>query len=338
MLVLGIETSCDETSVALVENGKNIRANIVSSQIDLHRKYGGVVPEIASRAHIEAFLPVLDEAFETAGCTIDDVDVIATTYGPGLVGALLMGVTAAKAIALSTGKPLMAVNHMHGHIYATFLEHSEQIQFPALAMVVSGGHTCLVYMKDHMKFKVLGSTIDDAAGEAFDKVGKKLNLPYPAGPQIDRLAKAGDPKAVAFPRAWLDKDKFEFSFSGLKTSVVRYLETHPLGSDEVTLEDICASFQQAVIDVLVKKTIRAAKQYSVKSVLLCGGVAANSALREQLEQACIKHKFNMYKPKMAFCTDNGAMIANAGYYMALSGCEPAGMDLNAYATLDITRE
>jgi N6-L-threonylcarbamoyladenine synthase len=334
MLILGIETSCDETSVAIVEDGQKVHANIILSQIDLHKKYGGVVPEIASRAHIKTFIPVLEEALNTAGKSIEDIDMIAVTCGPGLVGALLMGVTAAKSIALSHNIPLMAVNHLHGHIYATFIENPE-IEFPALAFVVSGGHTSLVEMPSHMQFKEIGSTMDDAAGESFDKVGKKLGLPYPAGPHIDRLSKSGRPDAVDFPRAMMKQDNYDFSFSGLKTAVIRFLETHPAGSNGITLQDITASFQQAVIDVLVHKAIRAAHNMQARSILLCGGVAANSALRTQLEEAAAKEGLKLYKPSLKLCTDNGAMIATAGYFMHQTGMPLASLDLNAYATLDI---
>ncbi len=334
MLILGIETSCDETSVAIVEDGRIVHANIILSQIDLHKKYGGVVPEIASRAHIKTFLPVLKEALDTAGKKIEDIDLIAVTYGPGLVGALLMGVTAAKTISLSHNIPLMAVNHLHGHIYATFIENPG-IEFPALAFVVSGGHTSLIEMPGHMQFKEIGSTMDDAAGESFDKVGKKLGLPYPAGPYIDRLAKSGRPDAVKFPRAMMKQDNFDFSFSGLKTAVIRHLESHPLGSDGITLEDITASFQQAVIDVLTHKSLNAARKMQAKSLLLCGGVAANSGLRSQLSAAAEKEGIRMYMPSLKLCTDNGAMIAAAGYYMHQAGMPTASLELNAFATLDI---
>lgn len=345
MRILGIETSCDETSIAIVDDGKTVLSNIVLSQIDLHQKYGGVVPEIASRAHLQTFLPVLEESLAKAQCTMKDIDAIAVTYGPGLVGALLMGVTAAKAIALLQNIPIMAVNHLHGHIYAAFLENPD-IEFPLVCLIVSGGHTTLVYMQEHGKFIHLGSTFDDAAGEAFDKIGKRLGLDYPSGPHVDRLAKNGNPNAIQFPRPLLpirhsreggnpDSDRYDFSFSGLKTAVVRYLEKYPVDSNGNSLENITASFQQAVVDVLVEKTFTAAQDNNAKSVIVCGGVAANSALRHQLIAKFKTQNSKLYIPKIGLCTDNAAMIATAGYYQIQAGYPYADWDLEAVATVPI---
>ena len=336
MRILGIETSCDETSVAIVEDGKTILSNVILSQIDLHQKYGGVVPEIASRAHLQTFLPVLEESLSNAKCKLEDIDAIAVTYGPGLVGALLMGVTAAKSIALLQNIPIMAVNHLHGHIYAAFLENSH-IKFPVVVLIVSGGHTSLVYMPEHVKYVHLGSTFDDAAGEAFDKVGKYLGLEYPAGPHVDKLAVNGNSNAISFPRPLLDKDNYDFSFSGLKTAVIRYLEKHPIDSRNNTLENITASFQQAVVDVLVGKVYNAALDKNVKSIIVCGGVAANSALRNQMNSKLKTQntKINLYIPSLGLCTDNAAMIATAGYYQYKAGYPPANWDLEAVATIPI---
>jgi N6-L-threonylcarbamoyladenine synthase len=334
MRILGIETSCDETSVAIVDDGKTILSNIVLSQIDLHQKYGGVVPEIASRAHLQTFLPVLEESLAKANCTMKDIAAIAVTNGPGLVGALLMGVTAAKSIALLQNIPIMAVNHLHGHIYAAFLENPE-IEFPLVCLIVSGGHTTLVYMPEHVKFVHLGSTFDDAAGEAFDKVGKRLGLDYPSGPHVDRLAKNGNPNAIQFPRSYLEKGSYDFSFSGLKTAVVRYLEKHPVDSNGNSLENITASFQQAVVDVLIEKTFNAAIEKDAKSVIVCGGVAANSALRHQLTSKFKTQNAKLYIPRPGLCTDNAAMIAAAAYYQIQAGYPYAGWDLDAVATVPI---
>ncbi len=334
MRILGIETSCDETSVAIVDDGKIILSNIVLSQINLHQKYGGVVPEIASRAHLQTFLPVLEESLAKAECTIKDMDALAVTYGPGLVGALLMGVTAAKSIALLQNIPIMAVNHLHGHIYAAFLENPD-IEFPLVCLIVSGGHTTLVYMPEHVKFVHLGSTFDDAAGEAFDKVGKRLGLDYPSGPHVDRLAKSGNSNAIQFPRSYLEKGSYDFSFSGLKTAVIRYLEKHPVDMNGNSLENITASFQQAVVDVLVEKTYSAAEDKEAKSVIVCGGVAANSALRQQLTSKFKNQRSKLYIPQPGLCTDNAAMIATVGYYQIQAGYPYAGWDLDAVATIPI---
>ncbi|MCX7919861.1 MAG: tRNA (adenosine(37)-N6)-threonylcarbamoyltransferase complex transferase subunit TsaD [bacterium] len=332
MLILGIESSCDETAVAVVKDGTTIISNIVLSQVDLHQKYGGVVPEIASRAHLNTVLPILQEALDIAQCDLRDIDAIAVVQGPGLVGSLLIGITVAKSIRLTHSIPMMAVNHLHAHIYASFIDHQE-ISFPLVALVVSGGHTDLFYMPKHCTYEWLGKTYDDAAGEAFDKVGKILGLGYPAGPEIDRLAKQGNPNAIKFPRPYLEEYGFDFSFSGLKTSAVYYLKKHPLGLEAVNLEDICASFQQAVVDVLVKKTIDAAIQKKVQGIIVSGGVAANSHLRNQMTKAAQKHNLSLWIPSPKLCTDNAAMVAAAGYYQIQAGYPYAGYDMNAVANL-----
>ncbi|MDI6783304.1 MAG: tRNA (adenosine(37)-N6)-threonylcarbamoyltransferase complex transferase subunit TsaD [bacterium] len=332
MLILGIETSCDETAAAVVENGSAIRSNIVLSQIDLHQKYGGVVPEIASRAHLNTILPIVQEAIDNAGCKFEDIDAIAVVNGPGLVGALLVGITIAKSIGFTYRKPLVAVNHLHAHIYAAFLEHPD-ISFPLIALVVSGGHTDLIYMPEHCQYEWLGKTYDDAAGEAFDKVGKVLGLGYPAGPEIDKLAKPGKPNAVEFPRPYLKEYGSDFSFSGLKTAAIYYLRKHPLGSEKITLADFCASFQQAVIEVLVKKTIDVAITKKVKGVIVSGGVAANSGLRKYMTEAAKQQKLFLWIPSPKFCTDNAVMVATAGYYQIQTRFPYAGLDLNAVANL-----
>lgn len=307
-VILGVETSCDETAAAVVVGGSEVRSSVVSSQIDLHARFGGVVPEIASRAHAELVVPVITEALGEAGMTGADVDVVAATYGPGLIGALLVGVSAAKAYATVWDVPFVAVNHLEAHLYASLLE-SPALEFPAVVLLVSGGHTILVSVEAPTRYTVLGQTLDDAAGEAFDKVARFLGLGYPGGPVIDRIAKAGDPTAVAFPRAMRD-GSFDFSFSGLKTSVVNYVRKHP----DVTTEDIAASFQAAVVDVLVNKTLAAARQLHARSICLGGGVAANSALRTRIADVGESEGFGVYLPSLAFCTDNAAMIASAAWH------------------------
>ncbi|MFZ4517221.1 MAG: tRNA (adenosine(37)-N6)-threonylcarbamoyltransferase complex transferase subunit TsaD [Microthrixaceae bacterium] len=307
-LVLGIETSCDETAAACVRGGGDVLSSVVSSQVDLHARYGGVVPEIASRAHNELIIPVTARAMVEAGVEGDRVDAVAATTGPGLVGALLVGVSAAKALALAWDVPFVAVNHLEAHLYAAFLEDPE-LQLPMVVLLVSGGHTLLVLMEDHGRYRLLGQTLDDAAGEAFDKVARFLGLGYPGGPAIDRVAMDGDPDAVAFPRALMDGG-LDFSFSGLKTAVVNHVRAHP----EVSTEDVAASFQAAVVDVLVAKARAAAREVGAGALALGGGVAANSLLREQFLTACTEDGLHAFLPSRSMCTDNAAMIAAAGWY------------------------
>jgi N6-L-threonylcarbamoyladenine synthase len=304
--VLGIETSCDETAAAVVADGATVLSSVVSSQVDLHARFGGVVPEIASRAHVEVLNPVVAEAMVEAG--VERPDAVAATVGPGLIGSLLVGVATAKALALVWNVPFVGVNHLEGHLYASFLEEPS-LDLPLLVLLVSGGHTMLIHMEDHGRYRLLGQTIDDAAGEAFDKVARYLGLGYPGGPAIDKLAVEGDPNAIAFPRSMLDQG-YDFSFSGLKTSVVRYVKAHP----DVRTADVAASFQAAVVDVLVTKARRAAADIGAPGVCLAGGVAANSQLRDQLVLACKEDGRRAFVPSRAMCTDNAAMIAAAGWW------------------------
>jgi len=316
MICLGIETSCDETSVSLLENGTKIHTNLISSQIEVHRPYGGVVPEIASRKHLENLNVLLEEALQESRVSWKDITMVAVTRGPGLVGALLVGVAAAKSISLSLNIPLVGVNHLVGHVYANFLEHPE-LQFPFLGLIVSGGHTILVHMEKHLEWKRLGETRDDAAGEAFDKVARILDLGYPGGPIIDKLAKNGNPKAIHFPRAMLSADSLDFSYSGLKTSVMNAKRTGQL--DAFSLEDRCASFQAAAVDPLIEKTRRAILQTGVKTLVLAGGVACNSRLREEMKNLAERYKVTLFYPSPKLCTDNAAMIACAGTYQYQNG-------------------
>ncbi len=325
-IILGIETSCDETAVAVVKNGTEILANVVASQIESHKRFGGVVPEIASRHHVEAITIVLEEALEKAGVTYEDIDAIAVTEGPGLVGALLIGVNAAKAIAFAHDIPLVGVHHIAGHIYANRLV--QEMKFPLLSLVVSGGHTELVYMEEHGSFKVLGETRDDAAGEAYDKVARTLNLPYPGGPHIDRLAQEGSP-VIKLPRAWLEEGSYDFSFSGLKSAVINTVHNAQQRGEKIEPADLAASFQSAVIDVLITKTVNAVKELPVKQVVLAGGVAANKGLRQALQEKFAgDSEVELVIPPLSLCTDNAAMIAAAGSVSYEKGIR-SGFNMNA---------
>ncbi len=331
IFVLGIETSCDETAVAIIKNGTEIVTNIVSSQIESHKRFGGVVPEIASRHHVEQVTFVLEEALEQAGMTMDNIDCVAVTEGPGLVGALLIGVNAAKALAFAHNKPLVGVHHIAGHIYANRL--LKEMEFPLLSLVVSGGHTELILMKEHGSFEVIGETRDDAAGEAYDKVARTLGLPYPGGPHIDRLAHEGEP-SIDLPRAWLEEGSYDFSFSGLKSAVINTLHNAKQKGINISPQDLAASFQASVIDVLVTKTLKAVKEHEVEQVLLAGGVAANKGLRAALQEAFEGMDAELIIPPLSLCTDNAAMIAAAGTILFEQG-KRGSMDMNAHPGLDI---
>lgn len=334
MYTLSLETSCDETSAAVLRDGRTILSNIISTQVPIHRKFGGVVPEIASRQHIEYVLPIIKEALDEARITLHDVDYIGVTYGPGLVGALLVGVAAAKALSFALDKPLVGVNHMEGHIFANFLSHPK-LEPPFLALVVSGGHTQLVEVQDYNRFLLLGQTRDDAAGEAFDKIARVMGYPYPGGPQIDALARTGNPHAVVFPQALQEKHNFEFSFSGLKSAVLNYLHTQEQRGKSYNPHDIAASFQQTVVDTLTEKTFAAAEYRGLKTVAVAGGVAANSALAAALTVGAASRGIAVYRPEPILCTDNAAMIGCRAYYLAKAG-HYADLTLNAKPGLAIT--
>ncbi len=331
--ILAIETSCDETAAAVVRNGREVLSNIISSQIELHKLYGGVVPEIASRKHIEKINQVIEEALTEAGMTLEEIDAIGVTYGPGLVGALLVGVAEAKAISFAAGKPLVGVHHIEGHVSANYIENKE-LEPPFLCLIVSGGHTHLVLVKEYGSYEIIGRTRDDAAGEAFDKVARAIGLGYPGGPKIDKLAKEGNKKAIAFPRAHIEDAPYDFSFSGLKSAVLNHINSCEMKQEEINRADIAASFQEAVIDVLVTRTILAARDYGMKKVALAGGVAANSFLRETMAEACRENGLSFYYPSPILCTDNAAMIGAAAYYEYLKGAR-AGLTLNAVPNLKI---
>lgn len=327
MKILAFETSCDETSCAVIEDGRKILSNIISTQVPIHKKFGGVVPEIASRHHIEDVLPVAIEALTEASCDWKDIDAVAVTEGPGLVGALLVGVAAAKAAAWALDKPLIGVNHMEGHIFANFLQNPD-LEPPFLALVVSGGHTMLVVVRDYNTFELLGETRDDAVGEAFDKIARIMGYPYPGGPHIDRLAKQGNPHAIPFPTPLHKEHSFDFSFSGLKSAVINYLHTKEMKKETVSNEDVAASFQYTVVNTLVTKAMEAMEKTKLTTIVLAGGVAANSGLREELKKECDKRNFRMSYPDSILCTDNGAMIGCRAYYMAQIG-DYANLTLNA---------
>ncbi len=334
-IILAIESSCDETAVAIIKNGHEILSNVVSTQIEIHRRYGGVVPEIASRKHLELMNAVVQEALDQAHMTLDDVTHIAVTYGPGLVGALLVGVATAKALAFAAGKPLIGVHHIEGHICANFLM-KQDFHFPLICLVVSGGHTNIIKITDHGQYLLLGQTKDDAAGEAYDKIARAIGLPYPGGPHIEQLAKVGNAAAIELPRAWMGDDSYDFSFSGLKSAVLNYLNKAKMKGEEIIPADVAASFQQAVLDVLVQKTVRAAVENGVDTILLAGGVAANGTLREQLQQAAIAHNIQVHYPPVNFCTDNAAMIGAAAHYKAIKG-DYADLTLNAVPNLSFEK-
>lgn len=329
--ILAIESSCDETAAAVVKNGREVLSNVISSQIALHTLYGGVVPEIASRKHIEKINQVIEEALKDAGVELKDITAIAVTYGPGLVGALLVGVSAAKAISFATGIPLIGVHHIEGHISANYIENKE-LEPPYVCLVVSGGHSHLVVVKDYGEYEIIGRTRDDAAGEAFDKVARAIGLGYPGGPKIDKLSKEGNPEAIRFPRAKVDDNEYDFSFSGLKSAVLNYLNGCQMKGEPICEADVAASFQKAVIDVLVEHGIHAVKKYGYNKFAIAGGVASNSSLRQAFETECAKRNIEFYHPSPIFCTDNAAMIGVAGYYEYIKGVR-SGLELNAVPNL-----
>ena len=330
MHILGIETSCDETAAAVVTDGREIRSNIVASQIELHAKYGGIVPELASRQHVEAINYIVDQAMDEAGVRFDELTAIAVTNRPGLIGALLVGVAAAKSLAYCHNLPLLGINHVEGHIYANFMEH-QALSFPHICLTVSGGHTLLVEVQEGWRYEILGTTQDDAAGEAYDKVAQYLGLGFPGGKVIDDLAKEGDSDAIRFPRPMLERDNYQFSFSGIKTAVRFFIEKARDSETLPAVADIAASFQAAVVDVLVGKTIRAAKAKNAKAITLTGGVAANRQLRESMRRAGEEFGAEVYYPPIQLCTDNGAMIAGVAYQKYQEGLRDT-LDLNAYAS------
>lgn len=333
VLILAIESSCDETAASVVKNGRTILSNVISSQIKLHTLYGGVVPEIASRKHIEKINQVIQQALDEAQVTLDDLDAIGVTYGPGLVGALLVGVAEAKAISYAKGLPLVGVHHIEGHVSANYIEHPE-LEPPFLCEIISGGHTHLVIVKDYGEFQILGRTRDDAAGEAFDKVARAIGLGYPGGPKIDKLSGEGNPEAIAFPRAHLEDAPYDFSFSGLKSAVLNYLNKCRMTGTKIVEADVAASFQKAVIDVLVGNAIRAAKDYHMEKLAIAGGVASNQHLRAAMEEACKREGIAFYYPSPVYCTDNAAMIGVAAYYEYQKGTRH-GLDLNAVPNLKL---
>lgn len=333
VLILAIESSCDETAASVVRNGREVLSNVISSQIALHTIYGGVVPEIASRKHIEKINQVIEAALSEARVTLEDITAIGVTYGPGLVGALLVGVAEAKAIAYAAKKPLVGVHHIEGHISANFIEHPD-LEPPFMCLIVSGGHTHLVVVKDYGEFEIIGRTRDDAAGEAFDKVARAVGLGYPGGPKIDQAAKEGNRHAVEFPRARVEGSPYDFSFSGLKSSVLNYINHAKMMGEEICVPDLAASFQNAVVEALVSRAIAAVREYGYDKVAIAGGVASNSALREGMREACERERVRFYYPSPIFCTDNAAMIGVAAYYEYINGTRH-GWDLNAVPNLKL---
>lgn len=331
--ILAIESSCDETAAAVVKNGRDVLSNIISSQIDIHTLYGGVVPEIASRKHMEKINQVIETALEEAKCQLDDIDAIGVTYGPGLVGALLVGVSAAKAISFASGIPLVGVHHIEGHISANYIQNKE-LEPPFVCIVVSGGHTHLVIVNDYGKYEVIGRTRDDAAGEAFDKVARAIGLGYPGGPKIDRIAKEGNPFAIEFPRAKIEGSEYDFSFSGLKSAVLNYINGCKMKNEEINTADVAASFQQSVVDVIVERAVGATKKLGMNKLAIAGGVASNSAIRKALTERCEKEEIKFYSPSPILCTDNAAMIGSAAYYEYINGVR-SGWDLNAVPNLKL---
>ncbi|WXR60707.1 tRNA (adenosine(37)-N6)-threonylcarbamoyltransferase complex transferase subunit TsaD [Peptostreptococcaceae bacterium AGR-M142] len=334
--VLAIESSCDETAASVILNGREILSNIVNTQMELHKKFGGVVPEVASRLHMETMNLVIKEALEKADSTFDDIDAIAVTYGPGLVGALLVGLSTAKALAFALQKPLVGVNHIEGHICANYISNKD-LKPPFICLVVSGGHTHLVEVKDYNKYEILGRTRDDASGEAFDKIARALGLGYPGGPLIDKMAKLGDENKIDFPKALMDDDSYDFSFSGLKSAVLNYLNAKKMKKEEIVVEDVCASFQKAVVDVLSQKAIKACKDKNYNTLVLAGGVAANSKLRNQLLNISKKNNIKLSYPDINLCTDNAAMIGSCGYYNFINN-KISDQGLNAVPNLKIGQE
>ncbi|MCR4727782.1 MAG: tRNA (adenosine(37)-N6)-threonylcarbamoyltransferase complex transferase subunit TsaD [Lachnospiraceae bacterium] len=331
--ILAIESSCDETAASVVKNGREVLSNIISSQIDLHTIYGGVVPEIASRKHTEQINFVIDRALKEANLSLKNIDAIAVTYGPGLVGALLVGVSAAKAISFATKIPLVGVNHIEGHISANYIENKD-LEPPFVCLVVSGGHSHLVKVVDYGKYEVLGRTRDDAAGEAFDKVARAIGLGYPGGPKVDRISNEGNPHAIEFPRAKVADSVYDFSFSGLKSAVLNYLNSCEMKGESINVPDVAASFQRAVVDVLTEHSLTAIREYNIKKFAIAGGVASNTHLRASLEEACAKEGVAFYRPSPILCTDNAAMIGAAGYYNFIKG-RISGYDLNAVPALKL---
>ena len=333
-ITMAFESSCDETAVAVLADGREVLSNVISSQIDIHTKFGGVVPEIASRHHLENINPVIDQALDEAGISIDDVDLIGVTYGPGLIGALLVGVATAKAISWAKDIPIVAVNHMHGHIAANYIQDKE-LEPPFMALIVSGGHTNLVEVTDYNECKVIGETRDDAVGEAYDKVARVIGLGYPGGPKIDKAAKDGNEKAMDFKRVYLEKGSYDFSFSGLKTQVLNYINTEKQAKREVNQADVAASFQQAVLDVIVDKTMDAAISMKKDKIVIAGGVSANSKLRQMLNARCEKAGIKLYIPAPILCTDNAAMIAASAYYKYMKQGKGDELNMDAYANLPL---
>ena len=333
VLILAIESSCDETAASVVKNGREVLSNVISSQIALHTLYGGVVPEIASRKHIKAINYVIERALTEANVTLEDITAIGVTYGPGLVGALLVGVAEAKAIAYAAHKPLIGVHHIEGHVSANFIENPD-LEPPFVCLIVSGGHTHLVIVKDYGEFEIIGHTRDDAAGEAFDKVARAVGLGYPGGPKVDKAAREGNPHAIEFPRAKVGDNPYDFSFSGLKSAVLNYINHAKMTGEEICVPDLAASFQNAVVESLVSRAIMAAKEYGYDKLAIAGGVASNSALREGMKAACEKEGIRFYHPSPIYCTDNAAMIGAAAYYEYQKGAR-SGWDLNAVPNLKL---